>query len=226
MKPRPLQLPPLHVQAQTASTLAGMGLSEELLAEAVHFAYLERERCSANDVNAAGGNAAWGKPLRFLRDKLLREGWHRGGQPDLESVISPDRSFRICSAAGNWATGDLNSMPATAGLKGRLTLDAIHDNGQMTLDIVGGSTRSLPQMRTHYLLHCLDEAREHIRHELSIPTHMTIRPEAKKGRIDEFKHRLIFKPIAFEAETDVEDKDEEEFSDDLDIAIPRRASSE
>jgi hypothetical protein len=226
MKPRPLQLPPLHIQAQTTGTLAGMGLSEELLAEAVRFAYLERERCSGNDVNAAGGNAAWGKPLRFLRDKLLQEGWHRGGQPDLESVISPDRSFRICSAAGNWATGDINAMPATAGLKGRLTLDAICDNGQMTLDLVGGSGRSVPQMQTRFLLHYLDEANEHIRPELSVPTHMTIAPNAKKGRIDEFKHRLILKPIEFETETEIEDQHEEEFSDDLDISIPRRASSE
>ncbi|HEY5942962.1 MAG TPA: hypothetical protein VIT89_08900 [Solirubrobacterales bacterium] len=226
MKPQPIELPSLHVQAQTASLLATMGLSEEILAVAVRSAYLERDRCTGNDVNAAGGNAAWGKPLRSLRDQLLPKGWHRGGQPDLESVISPDRSFRITSAAGNWATGDFQKMPKTAGLKGRLALDAIGESAQMALDLVGETQKAAPQMRTYYLLHCLDEALEQVRYELSIPSHMSIRPKAKKGRVDEFKHRLILKPIEFETETDIEDHHEEEFSDDLDISIPRRASSE
>lgn len=224
MKPQPIELPPLHVQAQTASRLATMGLSEELLAEAVRHAYLERDRCTGNDVNAAGGNAIWGKPLRFLRDRLLPNGWHRGGQPDLESVISPDRSFRITSAAGNWATGDFQKMPKTAGLKGRLALEAIGESAQIAFDLVGETPKAAPQMRTYYFLHHLDEAQEHVRYELSMPSHMSIRPKAKKGRVDEFKHRLILKPVEFDINADLEDEHENEFSDDLDISVERRAS--
>jgi len=217
---------PLHVQAQTQSRLAALGLTDELLQNALRFAYSESERCSGNDVSSAAGYAKWGKPLRFLRDHLLPEGWLRGGLPRLESVVSPDGSFRITSATGNFATGDLAWMPATAGLKGRLALEAIGDNGQGALDIAGESREVVAPMITYYLLHHLDLEKEQIRSELSIPTHMTIRPKAKKGRIDEFKNRLILNSIDFGIETDVEDGSEADFSDDLDIPVPRRATSE
>lgn len=218
---------PLHAQALTQSDLAALGLTEDLLQESLRFAYSESERCSANDVKAASGYAIWGKPLRYLGDKLAPKGWRRDGAPRLESIVSPDGSFRITSAAGNFATGVLDAMPATAGPKGRLTLEAIGDNGQTSLDIPGESLKVVSPMITYYFLHHLDTAKEQIRSELSIPSHMKIAPKAKKGVIDEFKERLILQPVEFGVEADLgEGGDEEEFSDDLDIPVPRRAASE
>jgi hypothetical protein len=218
---------PLHQQADTQSRLAALGLKEATLHDALRYAYSESERCSGNDVNSAAGYAKWGKPLRFLRDHLLPEGWMRGGQPQLESLVSPDGKFRITSSTGNFATGDLTKMVATAGLKGRLALEAIGDNGQTQFDIFGESAEVMPPVITYYYLHYLDEKKEEIRSELSIPTHMTIRPKAKKGRIDEFKDRLALKPIAFDLDADLDHGAEaEDFSEDLDIPVPRRAASE
>jgi hypothetical protein len=218
---------PLHIQAQTQSRLAALGLDEALLQEALRFAYIEAERCSANDVRAAAGWAVWGKPLRYLGDQLASKGWRRDGAPRLESLVSPDGSFRITSAAGNFATGDRDWMPKTAGPKGRRALEAIGDNGQTSMDILGESIEVVSPMITHYLLHHLDKAREQIRAELSIPTHMTIAPKAKRGVIDEFKDRLILQPVEFGVDADLgEGGDEEDFSDDLDIPVPRRAASE
>lgn len=219
---------PLHLQAQTQSRLAALRLTEELLQEALRFAYSESERCSANDVKAARGYAIWGKPLRYLGDKLAPKGWLRDGAPRLESVVSPDGSFRITSAAGNFATGIRDAMPATAKPKGRRALEAIGDSGQTSLDIPGESVRVVAPMITYYFLHHLDTAKEQIRSELSIPSHMKIAPQAKRGVIDEFKNRLILQSVEFGVEADVgeEGNDEEEFSDDLDIPVPRRAASE
>ena len=217
---------PLHARTLTQSDLAALGLTEEILHDALRFAYSESERCSANDVKAASGYAIWGKPLRSLGDALAPKGWHRDGAPRLESIVSPDGSFRITSAAGNFATGNKDWMPCTATPKGRRTLEAIGDNGQMAMDIPGESAGVVAPMITYYFLHHLDAKREQIRAELSIPTNMTIAPKAKKGLIDEFKNRLILQPVEFgvEADLSVED-DSAAFSEDLDIPVPRRADA-
>jgi hypothetical protein len=216
----------LHDKVLTQSDLTALGLTQDLLHETLRFAYAESERCSANDVKAASGYAIWGKPLRYLGDKLAPEGWHRDGAPRLESIVSPDGSFRITSAAGDFATGLRNSMPSTAGPKGRRTLEAIADNGQMAIEVPGEPVKLSASAITYYFLHHLDTAKEQIRSELSVPTHIKITPKGKRGLIDGFKDRLILDPVKFSIDADLgEGKDEVEFSDDLDIQVPRRAGS-
>ena len=224
MEPRHLDITPLHVRAETATRLAAMGLTEELLAEATRFAYAEKDRCTSNDARAAGGFAVWTKSLRFLREELLPQGWSKGGLPDLESVIHPSRSFQIVPSSGNWATGYNDRMPTTKYLKGRRTAEVIADNGQFSLDVVGSTREPKPEIKTFFFLTYEDKDKEEIRHELSIPTHMTIGPKAKRGRIDEFGSRIILTPVTLEADTDLEEGPAEEFSDDLDIQVERRTS--
>jgi hypothetical protein len=224
MELRRLDTPPLHVRAEITSRLAAMGLTEEFLAEAVRYAYAEKERCTSNDARAAGGYAVWTKLLRFLRDGLLKQGWSKGGLPELESVIHPSRLFQIVPSSGNWATGYSDWMPATANLKGRRTMEVIADNGQVALDVVGSTQEIKPEMKTYFFLTYEDEKMEEIRHELAIPTHMKIGPKAKKGRIDEFGSRIILTPVPFDVDADLDEEHEEDFSDELEISIERRTS--
>jgi hypothetical protein len=224
MEPHRLDIPPLHVRAEIATRLAAMGLTEEFLTEATSYAYAEKDRCTGNDARAAGGYAVWTKLLRFMRDGLLPKGWAKGGLPNLESVIHPSRSFQIVPSSGNWATGDPDRMPATRHLKGRRTQEVIADNGQFALDVVGSTLEAKPEIKTFFFLTYEDEDKEEIRHELAIPTHMTIGPKAKKGRIDEFGSRIILTPVKLDADTDLDEEHEEEFSDDLDISVERRTS--
>lgn len=224
MEPRRLDIPPLHVRAEITSRLAAMGLTEEFLIEATRYAYAEKDRCTGNDARAAGGYAVWTKLLRFMRDGLLPQGWAKGGLPNLESIIHPSRSFQIVPSSGNWATGYSDRMPATMNPKGRRTAEVIADNGQFSLDVVGSTLESKPEIKTFFFLTYEDGDKEEIRHELAIPTHMTIGPKAKKGRIDEFGSRIILTPIEFEVEADLDEEHEEEFSEDLDISVERRTS--
>ena len=221
MEARSLQVASLHDRVSIASQLAALDLAEELLADAVRYAYGEADHCTGNDVNMAAGIDMWGKPIRYLREHLPK--WPHSRQPDLEGIIHPSRAFRIASARGNWATGDAKWMPSTETLKGRLTMEAIQGNGQMALDVVGSTQAPAPLMRTYYLLHHFDKAKEEIRCELSVPTHMKIGPKAKKGRIDEFGPRIIMKSIPLDSSADLDQEDEVEFTDDLDIQIERRA---
>jgi hypothetical protein len=225
VEPRRLPAPPIHIQADKANRLAGMGLSEKLLEEGMRFAQAEMERCSGNDVNAAEGNAAYTKLMRFLRDRLLRESWSKGGQPNLESVIDPTRTFQIVTSSANWATGLEDRMPATKYAKGRRTAETIEDHGQLALDVIELSQVAKPELKTFFWLYFIDKKKEEIRHELSIPTHMKISSKSKRGKIDEFGSRILLNALPLESATDIEEEEvrEDDFSDDLDIQIPRRA---
>jgi hypothetical protein len=100
--PQPLHnVAPLHAEAEKASRLAALGLTEELLEEGMRYTWAEMDRCSGNDVAAAEGNTGYTKPMRFLRERLLPQGWTKGGPPlGLESVIDPTRSFQIVFVLG------------------------------------------------------------------------------------------------------------------------------
>ncbi|HWI95603.1 MAG TPA: hypothetical protein VNS60_06005 [Solirubrobacterales bacterium] len=225
MEPRRLHVPSLHLQADKDSRLAGLGLSEKLLEEGMRYAKAEMERCSGNDVNAAEGNAAYSKLIRFLREKLIPDGWSRGSQPGLESVINPDRTFQIVTSSANWATGYDDQMPATKYPKGKRTAETMQDHGQLALDVVHLTQEAKRELKTLFWIYYLDRKKEEIRHELSIPTHMTISPKSKKGRIDEFGSRIILNAIPLESADELDEEHEDDFTDDLDIPVPRRASS-
>lgn len=226
--PRPLHKAiPLHVKADKASRLAALGLSEELLEEAMRFAWAEMDRCTGNDVKAAEGNAGYGKPLRRLRERLLPEGWTNGGPPrGLESVISPDRTFQIVTSSATSATGLEGQMPATKYPKGRQTAEAIKDDGQLALDVITLTQEPKAELKTLFWLFYLDLTGDELRHELSVPTHMTIGPKAKRGRIDEFGSRIILDAIPLDSDGALDEESDREFSEDLDIPVPRRATSE
>jgi hypothetical protein len=218
---------PLHVQADKESRLAALGLSEQLLEDGMRFAAAEMDRCSGNDVVSAEGNAGYGKPMRFLRDRLRPAGWTKGGPPiGLESVINPDRTFQIVISSATPATGRENQMPATKYPKGRQTAEAIEDPNQLVLDLVTFTREPKLDLKTLFWLYCLDKKNNEIRHELSIPTHMSIAPMAKRGRIDEFGSRIILSPISLDLDSILEEVREDDFSEDLDIPVVRRTLSE
>ena len=226
--PHPLHnVAPLHAEADKASRLAALGLTEELLEEGMRYTWTEMDRCSGNDVAAAEGNTGYTKPMRFLRERLLPQGWTKGGPPlGLESVIDPTRSFQIVTSSATSATGIEGQMPSTKNLKGRWTAEAIEDRGQLALDLVGLTLEAKVELKTYFWIYFVDSSADEMRHELSLPTHMAIGPNAKKGRIDEFGSRIILNAVPLDADTTLDQDGGHEFSEDLDIQIPRRAASE
>lgn len=213
--------------ADKASRLAALGLTEELLEEGMRYTWAEMDRCSGNDVAAAEGNTGYTKPMRFLRERLLPQGWTKGGPPlGLESVIDPTRSFQIVTSSATSATGIEGQMPSTKNPKGRWTAEAIEDRGQLALDLVALTQEAKTELKTFFWIYFVDSGADEMRHEVSLPTHMAIGANAKKGRIDEFSSRIILNAVPLDRDTALDQDGEHEFSEDLDIQIPRRAASE
>jgi hypothetical protein len=215
-----------HEQADKASRLAALGLSETLLEEGMRYSWLEMDRCSGNDVRSAAGQTGYTKPMRYLREKLLPEGWSKGGPPHgLESVIAPDHSFQIVTSSATSATGLEGQMPATKYPKGQRTADTIVDHGQLALDVVFLATIPLEELKTLFWLYYVDGDKDEIRHELSVATHIAIKAGGKRGRIDQFGSRIILDAISLNSAQIPEEETEDDFSDDLDIQVPRRGDS-
>jgi hypothetical protein len=216
-----------HEQADKASRLAALGISESLLEEGMRYSWSEMDRCSGNDVRSAAGQTGYTKPMRFLREKLLPEGWTKGGPPyGLEAIISPGRTFQIVTSSATSATGMEGQMPATKYPKGRRTADAIVDHGQLAFDVVSLTNSPLAEMKSYFWLYFVDEDGDEIRHELSVPTHIAIKAGGKRGKIDQFGSRIILDAISLNSDEIPEEEAEDAFSEDLDIQVPRRADSE
>jgi hypothetical protein len=204
------------------------GLTETLLLDAARYGFDEAGDSTANDVKTLAGFLSWAKPLRFLRDRLGPQGWVPGRHPDLETVISPDRTFQVACATGNPATGT-DRMPSTHLDKGPLAGLAIAGNQQLSFP------RSVhPQfgnspvagMETWYLLQYVDldeEGRGEIRVELSLPKHFTgSRPgvsRPKRGYINAWKPRLKLSPIQIGDEAEYR---QDELEEEIDVRVEPR----
>jgi hypothetical protein len=224
MRPVPQPLYSLQHPAETASQLNELGLTEALLTKPARRAYDDVERCTGNDVASMARYLAWGKVLRYLRDELIPMGWSKGRHPELESIVSPDRSFRILSVGGNWATGT-DQMPATLNDKGPLTGFAVDDNRQIAFDpsVLGGLSED--DMLTYFFLHYEDEHAEEIRLELSVPTHRAGMRKSKRAVIDQFGPRIPLRPISLAAdEADARTDADAEYTDEIDVPVARRSS--
>lgn len=221
MRPAPQPLDTLYQPAEITSQLNRLGLTEASLIKSAQLAYAEVERCTGNDVAAMAAFTAWGKVLRYLRDELVPLGWSKGRHPNLESVVSPDRSLRILSVGGNWATGT-DRMPTTENDKGPLTGFAVDDNRQIAFDpdIVGAVPEG--DLLTYFFLHHWDREADEIRLELSVPTHLAGRKK-KRAVVDQFDHRIPIRPIMLDGTPGTADA-ETEYTDEIDVPVARRSS--
>ena len=62
----------IHVApADVATALNGLGLTEDLLNQALVFGFGYRAECTLNDPSSAGGFLMWDKTTRMLRDLLI-----------------------------------------------------------------------------------------------------------------------------------------------------------
>jgi hypothetical protein len=200
-----------------------MGIPVDVPREAVEYAWREASRCTANDVSAMHGFMSWGLPMRPLRDRLCPLGWIVD-RKDLETVVSPDRSFQIASARGNSHTGDPSRMPSTLTERGKKTRLVVKETYQCSIyDSMPGDPRPAdqPRIATWFLLHHFDPIEEVIRMEISRGMEFrTVRGESDQGVISHFEPRILLDPIDVSKGTD--SQGQEAAPEDIDIPVTRR----
>lgn len=216
-QPEPQPTPPV------AGLLESMGLTSDDLRHAVLAGNDEASGCTGNDVISRAGFLRWSTPLRFLGDVYVSQGFTRERPKNFEVLVSPNRTFAISVAPGDYATGT-ERMPSTRIDRGPLTGQAVGMNrGQLGFDPSVHpqfAAAPLPDMQTWLLLQYLDEAREEIRVELSVPVEFTPAPKSARGFVTRFDPRLVLPPIPLTPDgLDHRDGDDGE---EIEIPINRR----
>lgn len=177
------------------ATLRTMGLKEAVLREAAEYGLRHALQCTGHDPKNLPGIIAWGKSIRFLRDRLVPEGWEPNGASNYATVVSADKSLALAAASGDAFTGKngLNMNPSTRSPKGPVTQDRISVNQQLHFEDIAASfppAKQIIGMATWLLLYFWDEPVEQIRVELSLPEEMT-----DAGYVTRWKRRIILKPV-------------------------------
>jgi hypothetical protein len=154
----------------------------------------------------------WGKPMRFLRDRLVPRGWRSENKQNYATVVHPEGHHAITVAAGDAHTGIPDRTPTTRTEKGPVTREAVNGN-QLHFGEIVESFRPFVHRQTWLLLHYFDEETDEIRMELALPTDMTA-----DGFVGAWLERIILSPVALSPNpgTDVDTEEQ------IDVDVQRR----
>lgn len=198
--------------------LADLGLSVEILQEAIKFGQLHRSSCTSHDPLCLPGIMAWGKTIQRLRDLLVPRGWSAVNERNLPLVMDSPKKVAIAVATGDDGTGVASLAVRTKYPKGTATASFIEKNGeQLSLFDLGEKIKAIkkrePGCMTWVLLIARNE--DEVRCELSLPTSFDY-----SGHVGTPIERIILEPISLDGdsvELPVDDS-----IDDIDIQISKR----
>jgi hypothetical protein len=172
--------------------LATLGLSPELLREAILDGEAARESCTPHDPSSLPGILAWGRTVRGLRDRLVPVGWTSRDVQNYPTVVSPDGMLAVAVATGDEGTGRPEFTASTKYAKGSATALAVTVN-QLDLFPSPAAFWTTPATVTWILLVRRDS--DVVRAELSRPKLIT-----EDGVIVDWSERVILGEIPVEPE--------------------------
>jgi len=202
------------------SRLAELGLTEEILLQAVGQGKAAWANCTENHPALYRGIVAWGEPIRSLRENLIPVGWKRYDEANLPFILNETENLAITVATGDENTGRKERNPSTRSSKGTHTKAAIKNNALAhTLfgDIRKVNARIARVM--WMLLFHIDEKSLEVRCELSHPLGV-----GTDGRVDEWIERVILSPIPFDG-SPANISSNEPQTPNIDIDVKRRRSA-
>lgn len=197
--------------------LAAVGLTVDVLLDAVRAGYFARSACSELDPPMYPGQTMWAHTVRRLRQGTAPLGWKPDSASNYCVALSP-QGIAIAVATGDSNTGRIDATPSTSSPKGPCTLEAVAAN-QLVLDLGPPNGESLaqtpdvPERQTWLLLIHLDQSE--VRSELSLPLSLD-----DQDRVIGWRERIILPSIDFDPDQIELPTDD---TPDIDIAVRRRA---
>jgi hypothetical protein len=199
---------------EIANALAQLGLTSEILSEAILRGEIARDSCTANDAPGAPGFYAWAGSVRALRDILMPLGWTRNDDVCYSRVVNPDRSVAIAVVTGDDGTGKRDANPKTKYAKGAATQAAVISNQGFLFGQLASDEVEAPETWVTWML-LKKRTGDSVFAELSLPSSMS-----KDGQVESWQTRIILAPILVDPNIDVEDD-----SSDAPIDVPVRRRS-
>ena len=197
--------------------LKALGLTVDILLDAVRAGFTGRSTCSELDPLMYPGQTMWAHTVRRLRQGTAPIGWKPDNASNYCVALSPE-GIAIAVATGDVNTGRPDAIPSTSSPKGPCTLEAVALN-QLPLDLrlPGEATPSQPaeftQRQTWLLLIHLDHSE--VRAELSLPSSLD-----EQDRVTGWQERIILPSVDFDPNQIQLHPDD---SGDIDIDVRRRA---
>lgn len=172
---------------EVTNALRDLGITEQVIADAVLEGESERDFCSPHHPKTMPGFVSWGSTIRALRDALVVYGWTAREDRNYPTVVNPTGTLAIAVATGDEGTGLPGMFPNVKSSKGSVTKNVVLIN-QLKLfpdfAISKGSDRG--ECLTWLLLRRRDRNRVYF--ELSLPASMN------DGFIVEWETRILFEP--------------------------------
>lgn len=206
---------------RVTNRLADLGLTQEILREAIEQGEIARASCTANDPPCVPGIYSWGSTVRSLRDILIPQphGWSKTDDGNYSTVVSPDESFQIAVVTGDLGTGLANHNPTSKYPKGPKTQDAVKANRQLLLfpeaqkaaDEEAARQEAADKRITWILLK--RRSGDLVFAELSLPKQIS-----KGGLIEKWQERIILDPVKVEPIAILDDAEDEA----IEVVVKRR----
>ncbi len=180
--------------------LGELGLTQEILTNAVIAAYQAWSNCTDFDPSMYRGLTIWAVAVRHLRLGLVPEKWQAKNEANYSITISPDGRIAIAVATGDEGTGIAQGFPTTQSSKGPRTMDALAANNRQLgfeFRFPDGNTPPLLDPATFgeratWLL-LIHRSNKELRAELSHPLGFD-----NNLRVSGWKERLLLPPIDIE----------------------------
>lgn len=200
--------------------LEALGLSREILYEAVRAGEAARASCTFNDPPILPGLLAWGRTVRALGELLAPLGWTRRDEGNYSIVEDPRLGIAIAVATGDEATGIPDAVPRTKYPKGPTTAQAVQRNNQQ-LQLFDEPERNRDSEPTDARvsltwIFLIARVGAEARCELSLPAEI-----GDDDRIEGWRERLILDPIRVNGDSAVSSTLEP--TDEINIPVTLRA---
>jgi hypothetical protein len=206
--------------------LALLGLTPEVLSDAILFGEKYRALCTPNDPRIFQGTTAWARTHRGLRESLIPLDWKKDDTGGFDTVVNPDGSLAVSVTTGGKGTGRYTpgANPKLKHPHGVLYKDVVDQNRSaqflfpdMAADakaradkIVAAATRS-----TWILL--IRREGDVVFSELSLPLQFS-----GGGQVEDWKYRIVLEPLDADPIADIGDDAGEDGGEEIDIPVSLR----
>jgi hypothetical protein len=196
-----------------------IGITEEILSNAIKMGLRDRNQVSDLYPVTTKGLRTWEGVIAGLRGGLLglsEFDWTKDHKKGLSITSSKLANLTLVVTSGDKATGVVEKTAKTKNAKGPSTIEFVGRNG----DLFEGFDNNVENIKadpneTWVLLYFVDNAKNEVRYELSLP--INLHSIDGKLKIDEWEKRVIFNPVPFSVAFDnvvaPDYSDEIDFSD-------------
>jgi hypothetical protein len=186
---------------EVSKRLHELGLSQELLTQAVNAGLYGWLSCTENHPPSFSGINAWAEVVRNLRESLLPKGWERLNDRNLPLTVNHGTRVAITPSSGDECTGIENMAPRTRNPKGVTTKQKVKANAEQ-LGLfsemsapVEDFVEEIKKWDTWLLLSHRDQGKRVVRCELSRPIGIGV-----DGRVEGWYERIILGEIPFDGD--------------------------